>query len=134
MNVVGMAENLRGMLSLAPVGSGIPDLKVHGTLLRAGKTPLPVYKKLRRILRKKTNYVIFHTAGCSVCDAELAAAEKLSADRDVNILLVGMDEIMASYPGEGDKLLESFDLSVLPFILETDRKGRVVRKYLNLDK
>jgi len=134
MNVVGMAENLRGMLSLAPVGSGIPDLKVHGTLLRAGKTPLPVYKKLRRILRKKTNYVIFHTAGCSVCDAELAAAEKLSADRDVNILLVGMDEIMASYPGEGEKLLESFDLSVLPFILETDRKGRVVRKYLNLDK
>jgi len=134
IRVVGLAESRRGMLMLAPIGSRLPNLKVHGTELRAGRAPVSVYRRLRCLLRKQQNYIIFHTAGCALCEAELAAAEKMASDKNVRILLVDLDNIMSSYPDEAYKLLDAFDLSVLPFVVETDRKGRIVRKYLSLDK
>ena len=43
-----------------------------------------------------------------------------------------MDEIFSSYPEEAKELLDTFDLTMLPFIISTDRKGKVTGKYLSL--
>jgi hypothetical protein len=46
-------------------------------------------------------------------------------------IFVNVDQIMASDPSLADKLFESFDLSSLPYIILTDRKGVIARRYLS---
>ena len=43
-----------------------------------------------------------------------------------------MDRIMADNPELAELLFESFDLSALPFIIQTDRKGVIERRYISL--
>ena len=67
-----------------------------------------------------------------MCKAEKAAIRELAAQEgDVRAIYVNVDEIMASDPSLADKLFESFDLSSLPYIILTDRKGVVERRYLS---
>ncbi|MBO7623012.1 MAG: thioredoxin family protein [Bacteroidales bacterium] len=134
LTVVDMAMSLKHMLSLAPVGARVPDVRVYATVLRAGRKPAAVHKKLRSLLKGKRNYVLFHTAGCAFCEAELAAADSVASEKGVRVILVDMDKLTSLYPEEANRLLDAFDLSVLPFIMETNHKGRVVRKYLSLNK
>lgn len=78
-------------------------------------------------LRGKGGYIVFHTEGCPVCKAELAAADSLG----LRTLDVNVDEIMVSNPDLAKFLLDTFDLSSMPLILHVGRHGIILRRYLS---
>lgn len=78
-------------------------------------------------LRGKGGYIVFHTEGCPVCKAELAAADSLG----LRTLDVNVDEIMISNPDLAKSLLDTFDLSSMPLILHVGRHGIILRRYLS---
>jgi peroxiredoxin len=85
-----------------------------------------------RKLRGDRNIILFYTEGCEMCKGEKAAIRELIAqDVKMRAIFVNVDQIMASDPSLADKLFESFDLSSLPYIILTDRKGVIARRYLS---
>ncbi len=78
-------------------------------------------------LRGKGGYIVFHTEGCPVCKAELAAADSLG----LRTLDVNVDEIMVSNQDLAKSLLDTFDLSSMPLILHVGRHGIIFRRYLS---
>lgn len=131
LKVIGLAEFMDGLLDKSKPGKMIEDLKVPAECIKAEKSKEGTYR-LRK-LHGNRNIVIFFAEGCHICDAEKAAARELAAsDRKVRVLLVNVDSIVASDPSLADKLFNAFDLSTLPFIIETDKKGRVLRRYVTL--
>lgn len=78
-------------------------------------------------LRRKGGYIVFHTEGCPVCKAELSAADSLG----LRTLDVNVDEMMVSAPNLARALLDTFDLSSMPFILEVGRHGIIRRRYVS---
>ena len=118
--------------------------------------PKIVRRKLDR-LNGDENIIIFYTEGCEVCAAEKAAAmEYLSSDAShktgghmsthdaddscrsdapgkINVFMVNVDAIMASDPSLASRLIDTFDLSSLPYIIRTDRSGTIQDRYLSLD-
>jgi hypothetical protein len=46
--------------------------------------------------------------------------------------MVNVDEIMRNNPDLSAKLMNAFDLSALPYIMITDAKGTVLRRYVSL--
>lgn len=78
-------------------------------------------------LRGKGGYIVFHTEGCPVCKAELAAADSLG----LRTLDVNVDEIMVSNPDLAKSLFDTFDLSSMPLILHVGRHGIILRRYLS---
>ena len=128
--VVSMATMMKELLERTPIGSAVPDLKVHGTLLRkpclfrkaskAGVFPL-----------RKADYLVFYTNGCGRCEETLAAARAL-ADSKSKVLLINMDTLFETYPEEARTLLDTFDLSGLPYVLQLGPGGVVQHKYLEL--
>ena len=75
---------------------------------------------------------MFYTEGCEICKAEKAALRQMaSQDSRLHVLLVNVDEIMREKPSISESLFDSFDLSSLPYILETDKNGVVQRRYLS---
>jgi thiol-disulfide isomerase/thioredoxin len=125
--VVRPAEVCKDLLDRVPVGSRIPRMKVRGVLLKdGGPVDLSDVRTYRlRRLRGNPAYILFHTPGCSTCDAELEAVRSVfAAEPGARVLLVNPEE-------NGVELLDSFDLSVLPFALSLDRKGTVQRKYIS---
>ena len=111
LKVVGLARMMTELLSRTPVGSKLP------------KYNLPSWNQIRR----KGGYIVFHTEGCPYCEAELSAADSLG----LRIMDVNVDEIMASEPELAKTLLDTFDLSAMPFILEVGRHGIVRRRYVS---
>ena len=95
-------------------------------------------------LKGERNIIIFYTEGCEICKAEKQAAREVLAQaqstdkavaksaRKINVLMVNVDRIMASQPDLAARLFDSFDLSTLPFIITTDRKGIIQHRYYSL--
>ena len=132
LKVIGFAQIMDDLLSKALPGSRIPDLKVPGDLLRHEKKIKTGRFNLSRI-RGERNVIIFYTEGCDICDAEKAAARKLVAESSkFRVMMVNVDRIVASDPALANRLFDRFDLSSLPFIIETDRKGIILRRYITL--
>ncbi len=128
--VVSMALLMKELLERTPVGSTVPALKVHGELLRkpclfrkASKTGV--------FSLRKADYLVFYTPGCGRCEETLSAARDL-ADKRSRVLLVNMDDLFSSYPEEAQTLLDTFDLSALPYVMQLGRKGVVLHRYLQL--
>ena len=126
-HVVVPAQVCKDLLGRTPAGSKLPRMKVNGVLLKKGSpvdlSDVRTYR-LRR-MRGNPAYIIFHSPGCSTCDAELEAVQRVfDAEPGAVVLLVNPAE-------NGVELLDAFDLSVLPFALEADRKGTVQRKYIS---
>ena len=68
-----------------------------------------------------------------MCAAEKAAAVKMVESSDkVNVLMVNFDNIMESDPSLASHLMDSFDLSSLPYIIMTDSDGIILRRYVSL--
>lgn len=131
LKVIGLAQFMDGLLDKSRPGTVIADLKVPSEAIKAGKSKDGLFS-LRK-LRGNRNIIIFFAEGCNVCDAEKAAARELAAsDRKVRVLFVNVDRIVASDPSLADRLFNAFDLSTLPFIIETDKKGRVLHRYVSL--
>ncbi len=147
LKVVGLAQFIDGLLEKARPGTLVSGLKVPGERIRKGRATgaasgasaseasVRVRAGEYRLdrLGGKRNIIIFYTEGCANCDAEKAAAWGLAAgDRRARVLLVNVDRILATDPDLAAELFEAFDLSTLPFLLETDRKGLIRRRYHTL--
>ena len=143
LKVVGFAQMMSDLLSKAAPGTLVPGIKVPGQLCtwRGEKFKDQRLDKLK----KKVNIIIFYTEGCEVCAAQKAAAMDLlreggapaqagpaaGSGRKINVFMINMDEIMASDPALAARLMDSFDLSSLPYILMTDSNGVVLRRYVS---
>ncbi len=137
LKVVGTAQMMSELLSLAPVGSKVPALKLPGTLLKKGCKGIRSREGTFRLdaLGGRRNLLLFWTEGCAYCKAEKAAAVRLlesKEGRGVRILEINMDELFSTDIELVDRLLSTFDLTAMPFIMETDRHGRVTGRYLSL--
>ena len=138
LKVVGFAEIMDDLLSKSMQGSRIADIKVPGELLTAAKSAKKTMN-LRK-LKGESNIIIFHTNGCNICAAEIAAARNIISQLDrkqknkIKVFLVNVDDIMASDPALASKLFDSFDLSSLPFIISIDKKGIIDSRYVTLRK
>lgn len=127
------------MLSLAqrtPVGSQIPDLEVEGTLRRKGCLfARPVKEGTFRLRKLKGNpaYLVFYTGSCEACQELLGKVDSLvQENRKTKVLLIDMDTLYETQPDRATELLDTFDLSVLPFVLQMDKKGIISHKYVQL--
>lgn len=133
LKVIGFAQIMDDLLKKSSPGSRIADVKVPGVRLdRKGERP---YARSLRKLKGDRNIIIFYTEGCHICDAEKQAARDLLAEplsQKTRILMVNVDEIMRNNPALASRLFDSFDLSSLPYIIETDRKGFIKRRYITL--
>ena len=110
--VVGMAEMLDGLLSKTPVGSTIPKMGIKG------------WNKFR----KQGGYIFFHAEGCPICEAEMELADSLG----IKYFSVNMDALENKSPRKARKLLDTFDLSSLPFVIQIGKGGIVERRYASL--
>ena len=125
-----MAQMLDDLLSKGVPGSKMPHMKVPGQLLKGEKM-----RQAERRLDKlggKRNIVLFFTEGCSVCEAEKNAARLLSQQEKARIFMVNMDKILSSDPSLATSLFDAFDMSVLPFLVESDSSGTIARRYISL--
>lgn len=128
LKVVGFAKIMSDLLSKSVPGSRISGIKVPGELYTLNKEK-SVKVRLDKI-GKKLNTIIFYTEGCEVCTAEKKIALTGISDRNSAVLMVNMDRIFADNPSLATKLMDSFDLSSLPFIIQTDASGTILRRYI----
>lgn len=130
LKVVGMAMMYEGLLSKNRPGSRIADMNLPGIMLSKGKEKTGTFK-LRRLCGKR-NFIMFVTDGCHVCASEKEAVRDMaSSDRKVKVLMVNVDDVLSSDSALASRMFDSFDLTALPFILQTDRKGVVKRRYIS---
>lgn len=126
--VVMPSQVAKDLLSRVPIGSRIPAIKLKASVKSAAQkglelADLPVKNVRLRALKGNPGYLVFYSKGCSSCKEAVAAADAiLESDTGAKFLFIEptMD------------LLDVFDLSVLPHIIELDKKGNVVRKYIQL--
>ena len=134
--ITSLGELMADLASRTPVGSQVPDLTVQGTLRRKPGLFRKGVKegefKLRK-LKGNPGYLIFYTSNCPACQELLAAVDDIVAkDRKARVLLIDMDALFNDQPDKANEMLDSFDLSVLPFVLQLDRKGTVRHRYVQL--
>ncbi|MCI1640059.1 MAG: redoxin domain-containing protein [Bacteroidales bacterium] len=144
LKVLGFARILDDLLSRTPAGSKLPDMTVRGIFI--GKhlqegTTVPVLsgdlKEIRQYKLRKLHgsplYIVFFSEGCRICKAQLASLDSLrhtEGMKKARFLLVNVDQLNLDYPKEAQNLMDTFDLSSLPFIISADRKGIITGKYI----
>lgn len=70
---------------------------------------------------------------CSVCTAEKDAALQLAqSSKKIKVLLVDVDEAISAEPQISAGLFDRFDLTSLPYIIISDKKGVIQRRYVSL--
>lgn len=133
LKVIGMAQMYEDLLSRTTPGKRVPDLKVPGMLLYKGKSKKGNFRL--KSLHSQANYIMFVTEGCHVCASEKEAAREIvTSESKDKVLIINVDEILSQTPSLAEKMFDSFDLSTLPFIIQTDRKGLIQRRYISLIK
>lgn len=143
--VVGFAQIQKDLLSRARPGTKIAGLKVKGSLngrkakvcrldrlgSASGRRKTVRAEGMSRKEWKRENgktVIVFHTRGCRQCEAELEAAE----NKSLNVFDIDVDDIQARYPYAFESIIDSFDLTALPFLVETDKNGIITHRYLSL--
>ena len=144
IKVIGMAQILDDLLSKGEPGTQMPALKVKGELQTWNKSRI-VEMQLDK-LGYGRNIVIFYTKGCQNCAAQKKAAQELlslakdwklparerKSVKNISVFLVNVDEILTENPELAGHLFNAFDMSVLPFLVESDEGGVVTRRYFSL--
>lgn len=138
LKVVGYARTMSDLLSRAMPGSRVPDIRVRGVMAHGGK-PCPAPDSVRRQkswnlarLRHDT-YVMFYDKDCGRCHENIRAAGlMLRMDRRMRVLFVRMSG--GDMSSETQRLLDTFDMTVLPFILRIDGKGTVQERYVDFTR
>ena len=144
LKVIGMAQVLDDLLSKGEPGSQMPALKVKGEL-QTWKKSKSVEMELDK-LGYGRNIVVFYTEGCSNCAAQKKAAKNLlslakdkklpvserKSIKKISVFLVNMDEILTENPELAGHLFNVFDMSVLPFLVQSDSSGKITRRYFSL--
>lgn len=134
--VVSLGNLLCELSSRTPVGSVLPDITVPGTLRKrkclfcsgtcSGDFKLSAFGG-------KPGYVVFYTGGCSSCKETLEAVDSVvGSNGRARVLLVDLDYVQEANTDTWQLLMDSFDLSALPMIIEVDKKGVVQHRYVNL--
>lgn len=122
---VNFAVIQKALLSKARPGTEIAPLKLRGRLNGGREKEY----RLDRVCRRKGGLtVLFHTTGCRQCEEELAKASQQKR----NILEINIDEIREASPETFTALIDSFDLTALPLLVETDSRGIILRRYFSL--
>ena len=142
LKILGFAQIMRDLLDKARPGTRIADIRVPGELFTWNKEKSADISLSK--LKGDTNIIIFYTEGCEICKAEKQAAREIlvqahSSDktvaksaRKIKVLMVNIDRLMADRPELAAHLFDNFDLSTLPFIITTDRKGTILHRYYTL--
>lgn len=133
LKVIGYAGIMADLLSKASPGTRISGLKVPGILLTHSgeKTKTMALDRIRG----KKNAILFHTEGCNVCAAEIEAAhDMVRKDRRFRVFMVNIDEVLAEDPSLAARLFDAFDLSSLPYVIYTDKRGFIQSRYSTLQK
>lgn len=134
--VLSLANLLQDFSSRSPAGAPVPDFQVPGTLRRKGCLFVRATRTgtfSLRSLKGNPAYIVFYSPDCSSCKETLAAIDRLvKQNRKARVLLVDMDALFVDNPEMAAQLLDSFDLSTLPFVLELDKNGIVTRRYVQL--
>jgi len=134
LKVVGLGQMMESLLSKSPIGEKIEPIKVPGTHYCHEMKAWRNRKMKLTKLKSERNYIIFHSEGCSVCKAEIEKALPLlqsNSTKKLSIFQINVDRIAQENEELASKLLDTFDLSAMPFILETDKKGIIRRKYVS---
>lgn len=136
LKVVGLAEMMEDMLGRGEIGTKVAKVKVPGTMLSSKGSKTKSGWKLHKLGGDPT-YIIFHTTGCSVCQKEIEAASNLMSlpenqGKNIRILEINMDEINDNHPEIMGKIFDNFDISVMPLMMEVDKKGIIRRRYMSL--
>lgn len=130
LKVIGFAQIMDDLLSKARPGTVVPAVKVPVERVKAGSVKSGKGNLSR--LKGKRNVIVFYTEGCEVCKAEKEAVVSMTAyDRKIRAYFINVDKIVSEQPETADRLFESFDLTTLPLIIETDRKGLILRRYVS---
>ncbi len=153
LQVVSLGAFVKELLNLCQLGEKLPELEVPVEVLsRKGKIVAEadetaisdaVESKTTtlRLDKQKNCVVMFYSTGCGLCAQNLQGARNILATGVAvpntalvpsKIILIDMDEIWLDGGDLPDRLMESFDLSTLPFIVCLDSKGRVAYKYADL--
>ena len=136
--ITSLGELMVALAGRTPVGSEVPDLSADGVLRRKPG----LFRKARkegtfkfRKLKGNPTYIVFYTPSCSACKELLGAVDSIvQENRKAKVLLIDMDALYSDKPEMANELLDHFDLSVLPFVIELDRKGIVQHRYVQLLK
>ena len=136
--VVSLGEMLADLTSRTPVGDPLPDVRVHGTMRRKPclfrKGSAEGLFRLRSF-KGKPGYLVFYSDSCPSCREMMEAVDRLvSANGCARVLLVDMDALLNDYPEEAKEVLDRFDVSAMPLVLELDKKGLVQHRYVDLTK
>ncbi len=133
VKILPFAQVLSEIASLQPEGSKISPYKVPGRLMYGNK----VKDKWMRLdkIGADTSVIVFHLKGCSRCQAQISAIQEMLKDRKTygkwRFFLVDLGELLSTHTALGENLMMDFDLSSMPFIISTDKKGIITGKYLS---
>jgi|GEM_PF-1488438 len=116
-----------------PEGSVIPDISVPATMVRSGRADSSGIFNLRQKRFCGRTYIMFHTPYCHRCE-EQTEGLKASLRRRDRAIMVNLDDVSRTDEAILKELLDTFDLTVLPHIICTDRRGRVLSKYLDFNE
>lgn len=129
--LIEAGQVLSSLQDRCPAGSLAPRMVLDGKMLKRGRSK-DVGKDISR-LKGSPAYVVFYADGCSRCAAQLEEVDRiLEKNRRARVFLVNVDENLASPEAQGKEIFDTFDLTVLPYILKLDRKGIVLDRYVDL--
>ena len=129
LKILSYSDILKDLLSKSTAGKKLPAAEVTGVMKTGGREK----QKTVRLDKLRETTVIFHSEGCSFCEAELSAADSLArADRKKKFFLIDIDSILDSDQDAAFRLFDLFDLTMTPYITAVDKKGIVTRKYMSL--
>ena len=137
LQVLTLADLMKGLLSKCPVGTPVPDVYVDGLLRRPLKRAKTMadgtlrYSRDKAVkglslrkLRGQPGVVVFSSDSCSACADAAPGIDKL--------LSGGQRKLKVLVTKASPDLLDDFDLSSLPYVLYLDKKGIVTRRYVDL--